>query len=177
MYKSLKDSTLALGQSISNSFADAMLNSKDALDSLQNVFKSFVQQMIAKAFELFVVNKILNGIFGLGGTPDALPTKSFGLPQAGGGTLQAGVPTLVGERGPELIVPNSASTILNNQNTRGALSGGGGTVVNQTINVETGVSQTVRAEMISLLPKFKKDTMAAVLDAKRRGGTYGKAFA
>ena len=177
MYKSLKDSTLALGQSISNSFADAMLNSKDALDSLQNVFASFVQQMIAKAFELFVVNKILNGIFNLGGTPDALPTASFGLGQAGGGTLQAGVPTLVGERGPELIVPNSASTILNNQNTRGALGGGGGTVVNQTINVETGVSQTVRAEMISLLPKFKKDTMAAVLDAKRRGGTYGKAFA
>ena len=50
-----------------------------------------------------------------------------------------------------------------------ALSGGGGTVVNQTINVETGVSQTVRAEMISLLPKFKKDTMAAVLDQLSSG--------
>ena len=176
MYEQIKESTLALSQSISNSFADALLNGKDALESLQGVFKNFVQQMIAKAIELFVVNKIMNAVFGLSGS-SALPTKSFGLGQAGGGTLQAGRPTLVGERGPELIVPNSASTILNNQNTRGALSGGGGTVVNQTINVETGVSQTVRAEMISLLPKFKKDTMAAVLDAKRRGGTYGKAFA
>jgi hypothetical protein len=51
---------------------------------------------------------------------------------------------------------------------------GGATVVNQTINVETGVSQTVRAEMLSLLPVIKQDTLAAVADGKRRGGSFGQ---
>ena len=96
--------------------------------------------------------------------------------KAGGGSVNSGVPQIVGERGPELIVPKSASTIMNNHNTKNALGGGGATVVNQTINVDTGVAQTVRAEMMSLLPRFKQDTMAAVVDAKRRGGSYGSAF-
>jgi len=30
--------------------------------------------------------------------------------------------------------------------------------------------------MISLLPRFKQDTMNAVVDAKRRGGAFGQAF-
>jgi len=72
-------------------------------------------------------------------------------------------------------VPNQSSTVMNNMNTNKAL-GGGGTVVNQTINVQSGVAQTVRAEMISLLPRFKQDTMNAVVDAKRRGGSFGQAF-
>jgi hypothetical protein len=47
-------------------------------------------------------------------------------------------------------------------------------VVNQTINVQTGVAQTVRAEMASLMPKFKADAMAGVLEAKQRGGSYAR---
>ena len=90
--------------------------------------------------------------------------------------MQPGVPTLVGERGPELIVPSSTGTIMNNMNTKNAGGGGVATIVNQTINVSAGVSQTVRAEMMSLLPRFKQDTMSAVVDAKRRGGSFGQAF-
>ena len=64
---------------------------------------------------------------------------------------------------------------MNNSNSKG-FGGGSTTVVNQTINVSAGVSQTVRAEMISLLPSFKQETMSGVADAKRRGGSYGRAF-
>ena len=38
--------------------------------------------------------------------------------QAGGGTVQLGTPTLVGERGPELFVPGSAGSIRNNADTK-----------------------------------------------------------
>jgi uncharacterized phage protein gp47/JayE len=55
--------------------------------------------------------------------------------------------------------------------------GGGGVVVNQTINVTTGVQQTVRAEIKSLMPQIADNAKAAVLDAKRRGGSYGGGFA
>ena len=89
---------------------------------------------------------------------------------ASGGAVQRGVPTLVGERGPEIIIPNTASTVLNSNNTRSALGGGSGVVVNQNINVSTGVSQTVRAELVNFLPVIQNSTMTAIAQAKTKGG-------
>lgn len=162
-----------MSSGFSNSMSDMLMSGKMNLDSLKDVFRSFVKVIIAKAIELFFVNKILNAVFGgFGGVP--LPTASFpGL--AGGGSVSPNQPYMVGERGPELFVPSSAGTVMNNSNSKG-FGGGSTTVVNQTINVSAGVSQTVRAEMISLLPSFKQETMSGVADAKRRGGSYGRAF-
>jgi hypothetical protein len=81
----------------------------------------------------------------------------------------------VGERGPELFVPHSAGVVKNNMDTKNML-GGSTTVVNQTLNIETGVSQTVRAEITSLLPQIKQNTIAAVIDQRKRGGTLANAF-
>jgi hypothetical protein len=53
--------------------------------------------------------------------------------------------------------------------TRG---GGQGVVVNQTINVTTGVQQTVRAEIQNLLPQIQDAAKGAVLAERRRGGGY-----
>ena len=50
-------------------------------------------------------------------------------------------------------------------------------MVNQTINLSTGVQQTVRAEVMSLAPQIAAQAKAAVLDAKKRGGGFGAAFA
>ena len=47
--------------------------------------------------------------------------------------------------------------------------GGPSVVVNQTINVSTGVQQTVRAEMVAMLPEFQQRTIAAVNEANQRG--------
>jgi hypothetical protein len=50
------------------------------------------------------------------------------------------------------------------------LQGGGAPVnVYQTINVDAGVSQTVKTEMMNMLPRFKAETIQAVVDGKRRG--------
>jgi chromatin segregation and condensation protein Rec8/ScpA/Scc1 (kleisin family) len=56
------------------------------------------------------------------------------------------------------------------------MGGGRGTVINQVINVSAGVSQTVRDEMNSLLPRIKQETMMSIADAKRRGGAFGAAM-
>jgi len=60
--------------------------------------------------------------------------------------------------------------------TRG--QGVGGEVINvtQNINVSTGVQQTVRAEIKQLMPQIAESAKSAVVDAKRRGGSYGRAF-
>jgi hypothetical protein len=71
-----------------------------------------------------------------------------------------------------LFVPSRSGTVVPNHE----IGGGGGVVVNQTINVSTGVQSTVRAEVIALMPRIAESTKAAVLSEKRRGGAFGKAF-
>ena len=68
-----------------------------------------------------------------------------------------------------ILHPNE--TVIDHQ--RG---GGGGVVVNQTINVTTGVQQTVRAEIATLMPQIANAAKGAVADARMRGGGYSKAL-
>ena len=161
----------SMSKSVSDEFADMLMSGKLNLESLQDIFRNFVKVMISKAIELAVVNRIINAAFGLSGTSNALPTIGGA---AGGGAISR--PTIVGERGPELFIPSSTGTIKNNMDTNNILGGSGGSVVNQTINIETGVSQTVRAEIMTMMPMIKQSTMQAVSDSKRRGGQIASAF-
>ncbi len=54
---------------------------------------------------------------------------------------------------------------------------GGGAPVTVNVNVSTGVSQTVRAEIMTLLPQITNAAQSAIIDARRRGGSVGKALA
>ena len=67
---------------------------------------------------------------------------------------------------------------MNADLTAKAMNGSKGetVVVNQTINVSTGVQQTVRSEIKQLMPQIAQSAKSAVVDAKRRGGSYGRAF-
>ena len=99
--------------------------------------------------------------------------QSMGLSvgeRAMGGPMTANKPYIVGERGPELVIPRGGSDVIPNNR----LNSGSG--VNITLNVSTGVSATVRAEMISMLPAITDATKSAVLDARRRGGAFAASF-
>ena len=112
-----------------------------------------------------------------GGNTDALGGGFLGIAgHAQGGTIQSGQPSIVGEHGRELFVPSSAGRILSVPQTKDALGGGGGVTVQQTINVSTGVQQTVRAEIQSLMPQIASASTQAVLNARRRGGAFAGAF-
>lgn len=174
LMETFNSSVSTMAQNFSNSLADMMVSGKMNLDGLKDIFKSFVKTMLAKAIELFFINQMMNAIFGGVSGYVPLPQMSLGG-RASGGNVNANQPYLVGERGPELFVPSSAGNVMNNSNTKSV--GGGGTVVNQTINVDAGVSQTVRAEMLNLLPRIKQDTLNAVIDGQNRGGSFSKAFA
>jgi hypothetical protein len=87
----------------------------------------------------------------------------------------AGQASVVGEHGRELFVPSTAGRVLSVPQAKAAVNGGGGVTIVQNINVSTGVQQTVRAEIKSLMPQIADSAKAAVLDAKRRGGAYRSA--
>ena len=189
----VQDATKRFGDSLADNLADGLVNGKLALDDFKNIARDFVSQIISEFIRLAVVNNIINSIFGLTGSA-ALPSfNPFGggqgtltstgsirggpvpRPVATGGTVQPRMPVLVGERGPEIFVPNGGR-VINSNDTRSALSGGGSVVVNQTLNVSTGVQDTVRAELVNFLPVLQGQTVAAVAQAKSKGGKLASAL-
>jgi len=178
---------------ISNALAEAFVSGKLSMSSLGDVFKQIIKQMIADAIKAQIIKFLMGSIFGaagggsvssFGGSGNASQANST-LSHAGGGAIsrygRAGggmaMPTLVGERGPELFVPHTAGVVRNNHDTKNMMGGGSPVVVNQNINIETGVAQTVRAEVMSMMPRIKSETIQAMIDGKRRGNSISKAFA
>jgi hypothetical protein len=84
-----------------------------------------------------------------------------------GGILPRGFTGMVGEGGPELVVPSTTSRIVPND----ALRGQPAVIINQTF--QAGVS---RAELAQILPQLKAETIAGVMEAKQRGGRFSRVF-
>lgn len=162
-----------------NGFASAITGAEKFSDAIRNMAKSVIDDLIRMAVQYFITQQIFGAIVGaFAQKPLVGPTGiEFGPAadhvgkRAMGGPVTGGRPYLVGERGPELMIPSGNGTVVPNN----ALGGGGVTVV-QNINVTTGVQQTVRAEIANLLPQISNAAKAAVADSRMRGGGFGKAM-
>ncbi len=161
-------------QSVEGSMESAFMAMIDGTMSTKDAFRAMARDIIRELYRVLVVQQMVRGI----SSAISLATMGLGGFYASGGTVQAGTPVVTGEHGRELFVPQQDGRIMSAAQTREMMNGGGGGVtINQTINVSTGVQQTVRTEIKSLMPEIAENTKAAVLDAKRRGGSYGRAFA
>jgi len=152
-------------------------------------FRDLIQTMIKEMISMMVYQNLLKGMFtgggggfnflsllGLGGGIGSRTTIAGGATgglRANGGPVSANSPYIVGEKGPELFMPGSSGSIVPNNRLGG---GSDGVTINQTINISTGVQQTVRAEIQQLLPQISNAAKNAVVDAKRRGGSFAMAF-
>lgn len=155
---------------MSDKFGDAFMSVVDGSKKGKDAFRAMASDIIKELYRVFVVKRITGFISGA--LESAFPV--LGTPmKAIGGPVQAGNPYIVGERGPELFVPSRTGSIVSNDK----MGGGGGVTVVQNINVSTGVQQTVRTEIKSLMPQIAESAKSAVMDAKRRGGSYGRSFA
>ena len=56
------------------------------------------------------------------------------------------------------------------------MGGGSGVNITQNLNFAVGITNTVRAEVMNMLPAIQNSTISAVADAKQRGGKFSKAF-
>lgn len=146
-------------------------------DAIKAMAKSVVDSLIKMLIQKYIVDAAFGAItagFSQASTNVAGGySATMGDPFSGkaiGGSVQSGQTYMVGERGPEMFVPNQQGSIVPNNK----LSGGDGVVINQTINVTTGVQQTVRAEIATLMPQIANAAKSAVADARMRGGSYSK---
>ena len=171
----IADQVETLSDGFASDFVNALMEGESAMDSFKNFAKQVVAMVISTFMKLLVIQPIVDailGAFNLSGTKGSpITPTATATGDAGGGTMHANRPRLVGERGPELFIPNVGGTLLNNMNTKGAM-GGQSIVVNQSLNFSTGVVPTVRAEITKMMPQINDATKAAVLEAAARGGAY-----
>jgi len=134
-------------------------------------FKDLANSVINDLLRMSIQKNITAPLFGTTDNPGLL---SIGIDKlsgarAMGGPVTSGRPYLVGEQGPEIFMPANSGTIIPNGQS-------GGVVVNQTIQVTTGVQQTVRAEVMNMLPQIANAAKSAVAEAKLRGGSFAAAM-
>ena len=160
----LKQKFDAIGQSVEQNLVqnltDAVMGAQTFGQALSNVLRDLQRQLIEMAMQQAVsglfgglFGNLFGGLFGGGGGTsapfitdtfiggggstflDAAPVLEF----ANGGRPPVGRASLVGERGPELFVPNSGGTIIPNH----AL---GGNTTNVVVNVDASGNQQVEGD-------------------------------
>jgi len=176
--KDFADSMPTLNQAMESVVVGGMTALEDSLVGLVNgtmsakeAFRSMANSIINDLIRMAIQQQItapLAQMFGLQAAAPSVPLTGKAI----GGSVQAGQSYMVGERGAELFVPNQSGSIVSNNQ----LGGGGGTTIVQNINVTTGVQQTVRAEIMTLMPQIANAAKSAVADAKLRGGSYAAAL-
>jgi len=143
-------------------------------------FKSMAAAIIEELFRVLVVQKLVGGITsafgGGGGFTNAQAGRLTGGGRASGGSIMSGKPYLVGEQGPEIVIPRHSGTVLNANQTSGAMAGSGGITVQNNITVTGSDAAMVRQEVAKMIPQITNATKAAVIDAKQRGGQMAAAF-
>jgi len=137
-YKSASEELLSTfssaTQKLSDDLATALVDGQDAMGAFKDFFKTIVKEIIAQALRLAIIQPILSSIFGAFG-------YNIGFTGAGGiesitkrqmgGPIMKNKPYLVGEAGPELIVPSGGGSVISNSSLAGM---GGGTAVTYNIN-------------------------------------------
>jgi len=183
------------------SMVDGSASVEDAFrNMLRNIILAIYEQQVAEPAARGIGNFLSSIISGIGGgapttsapttsiRPVARPLAADGRAYsngveffANGGIVSS--PTLfghstgvgmMGEAGPEAIMPlkRGANGKLGVQ-----VDGNAGNVtVNQYFNIAANGDDSVRRIVRQETPRIAEQAKAAVLDAKRRGGSYGRSF-
>jgi len=189
-------------QNTADAFGNAIAKGEKFGDAMKTIFKDVVAEVVSLIVRILVlepllarlttiltgirdqINKTIDDMYelsfssmlnfgintalaGATGTPPTGQTPGISG-KAHGGFVKPNTPYMVGERGPELFVPTGAGNIQSN--------GGGGVTINQNLNFSTGVQQTVRAEVMGLMPQIKDQTVKAVAETRSRGGSFARTF-
>jgi hypothetical protein len=122
-------------EQIFSSITNSMTNALDTFITTGKFnFSSFAKSLIQDIMKIearMLMMKAITGAAGMfagggGGGVDSITTSQWTSGAfADGGNPPVGVPSLVGERGPELFIPRQSGTIIPNNQLGSALGGGG----------------------------------------------------
>lgn len=158
--KQMRDATVSWAQDSADAITEfAMTGKFDFKEMADSIIRDLIRIQVQRA---------LAGFIGTITTTAAAPAA-----RAEGGPVSAGSTYMVGEKGVEMFTPRQSGYIVPNDKIK---SSSNKQTVNLTVNVQTGVQQTVRAEMIQLMPRITEQVKVAVADASKRGGSFSDSF-
>lgn len=161
----------------------AFMSFVDGSKSVEDAFKSMLRNIILEIYQTKVAKPAANAIMDLlfsakgnvfsGGAhvkayaDGGVVNRTTAFPMRGG----VGI---MGEAGPEAIMPLKRGK---NGKLGVQMEGSSGaTVVNNYFNVSANGDDSVKRIIRGEIPRITEATKAAVVDAKRRGGSYGRSF-
>ena len=169
---------------VTNNIESALMSVVDGTKSVEDAFKGMLRTIILEIYKQQVAQPIAQGagaflssFFANGGAFN----RGNVIPFANGGVV--GSPTtfpmangntgLMGEAGPEAIMPLKRGK----DGKLGVATDGGGNVnIVQNFNISANGDDSVKRIVRQQIPQIAEATKAAVVDSKRRGGSYGRAF-
>lgn len=159
------------GNSVGDAFTEFALGTGRAAD----VFRSFAASVISDIARIIARQLVLNAITGIfGGAPSGssgLFSSVFGGFRADGGPVQANKAFIVGERGPELFVPNQNGGIVPNEMLGGGLEQRASVMNTFNINGEvTRDIQQLRSVVEASNRNFGSNVREVVNQSRRTGG-------
>jgi hypothetical protein len=122
-YDMIGEFTKQAARNMQSAFADFLFDPfSNGLSGMLKGFRDTLRRMVAEAAS----QQILTALFGtLGGSSNSFLAgigKAFGGARASGGPVSAGKAYLVGEKGPELMVPGASGSIVPNHAMGGSIS-------------------------------------------------------
>ena len=152
-FKSMEDS-------IANSIKGVIKGTMSLKDALRSVFATFANRIIDDNASKFA--KGIMGLFGGGGGGGGKPAINIGADRfASGGRPPLNRPSIVGERGAELFVPDSAGTVVPNNKI-------GGQTINVTYSPQINALDPRTAQ--SVIAENAPTIVAAVRQAFNQNG-------
>lgn len=144
-------------RNMQDAFADFLFDPfEDGVKGMAISFARTIQRMAAD----LAAQQILGAIFSSFGVSSGV-SKLLDAPGmfAGGGSFSGGSPMIVGERGPELIVPSGSGTVIPNNQL------GGNNVV---VNIDARQNANP-AEILALIPTITAHVKESIAQSSRRG--------
>jgi len=172
---------------VSSNIESALMSVVDGTKSVEDAFRGMLRNIILEIYKQQVaqpfaqqagnfITSLLsaNGnVFNNGSHVQAYANGGV----VGGPTyfpMRNGSTGLMGEAGPEAIMPLKRTK----GGKLGVVAEGGGGDINQTLvfNISANGDESVKRIVRDEAPRIAEQAKSAVVDAKRRGGSYGRAF-
>jgi len=156
----------AVGQNTEDAIVDALTGASSAMEAFKDVALAVLEDIMREIVRTSFIKPVFGGEGGFIGAATNFfggfaNGGSFTVPGSGGtDTSPVSFLATPGER-VDISTPGQAS-----------VGDGGGVTIVQ--NIQTGVAQTVRAEMMQLIPQIIEQAKRGVFDADRRGGQFSR---
>ena len=155
------DLAKSTGRDIEDSMVDALTGVESRFKSFGDFAGSILRDVVSGVLRAAVVRPLVQA---------GVDAFTNGLPHfANGGIIGAGQLSVVGERGPELFMPDTGGQIIPNHKLRGGGPGGGGNRVAVTFNIRANDSRGFD----QLLTQRKGMIVGMINEAFNRRGKAG----